>query len=136
MRSLSLLLIVLATALGSCTGTPAKEQPALVLVPISDFKSVAGKWEGMAKKGPDMQDEAWIILTIQENGTFTFSGVRETGLLAGAAALTLQDGRLASHTERRNAVFTLYEKNGHPVLVAEATGKDGQWRQAELTRAK
>src|SRR5262245_3986569 len=114
----------------------AKEQPEPVLVPISDFKSVAGKWEGMIKKATDMQDDLWVILTIQEDGTFTFSGVRETGLLAGAATLTLQDGRLAADTGRRSAVFTLYERDGHPLLVLEAIGKDGQSRRAELTRAK
>jgi hypothetical protein len=43
---------------------------------------------------------------------------------------------LVSHTERRSAIFTPYEKDGHPVLAGEATGKDGQWRRAELTRAK
>jgi hypothetical protein len=49
-----------------------RPHPGLTIVPISSFNQLSGKWEGLSKRVPDMQDDAWVILIIGENGHFNF----------------------------------------------------------------
>src|SRR5437899_12108148 len=57
-----------------------QSQPASKIVPISGFNQVAGNWEGLSKRVPDMRDHAWVILIISEKGRFHFASNRATEL--------------------------------------------------------
>ena len=60
-----------------------QSQPAHGSFRFSGFDTVAGKWEGLSKRVPDMRDHAWVILIISENGHFHFASNRATGLFLG-----------------------------------------------------
>lgn len=122
---------IMAISLG-CGALQAR--PDTPLVPISSFEQVAGTWEGMSKRLPDMRDAAWVILIISEKGLFKFASNRETELLLGTGTLTILEGRVFAKTGTGTATFTLHDKVGHLVLVVEASLNDGLHYYLEMTR--
>ena len=110
-----------------------QSQPASKIVPISGFDQVAGNWEGLSKRVPDMQDHAWVILVIRENAHFHFASNRATGLLLGTGTLHIHDGEVFGKTGNGSATFTLHDKAGKSVLVVEAALNDGNHYYLEMT---
>jgi hypothetical protein len=110
-----------------------QSQPASRIVPISGFDTVAGKWEGLSKRVPDMRDHAWVILIISEKGFFHFASNRATGLLLGTGTLAIRDGTVFGKTDSGTGTFTLHDKAGKPVLVVEAVLNDGNHYYLEMT---
>jgi len=110
-----------------------QSQPASKIVPISGFDQVAGKWEGLSKRVPEMRDHAWVILIISENGRFHFASNRATELLLGTGTLAIQDGKVFGKTGSGTGMFTLHDKAGKPVLVVEAALDDGHHYYLEMT---
>ncbi len=108
-------------------------QSASRIVPISEFNQVAGKWEGLSKRVPDMRDHAWVILIIGEKGYFNFVSNRATGLLLGTGNLTILDGKVFGKTSVGTGTFTLHDKAGNPVLVGEVVLNDGYHYYLEMT---
>jgi hypothetical protein len=143
--SLFLTLVWLTTAFLGCMKIQPEEQPPSTVVQISDVKTVAGKWEGMLKETPSppplRYGGDWVTLTIHENGefgngTFEFAGYRTIGVFMGSGSLMLENGKLKSESEKGHATYTLYDRNGKPILAVEARDKKGIRYHAELTRAK
>lgn len=110
-----------------------QSQPASRIVPIFGFDQVAGKWEGLSKRVPDMRDHAWVILIISEKGYFHFASNRATGLLLGTGTLHIHDGEVFGKTGTGSGTFTLHDKAGKPVLVVEAALNDGNHYYLEMT---
>ncbi len=106
------------------------------IVPISTFKQVAGKWEGLSKRMPDMRDHAQVIVIISENGHFKFASDRGTGLLLGTGTLTILNGQVIGKTGSGTGTFTLHDKGGNSVLVLEAALTDGNHYYLEMTPIK
>jgi hypothetical protein len=131
-----LLVIVawLATTVFGCE--TLQSHPGLTIVPISSFDQLAGKWEGLSKRVPDMRDDAWVILIIGENGHFNFVSNRATGYLLGTGALMILDGRAHGKTGSGTGTVTLHDKAGSPVLVVEVSLNDGHHYYIEMTRLK
>jgi hypothetical protein len=113
-----------------------QSHPGLTIVPISSFDQLAGKWEGLSKRVPDMQDDAQVILIIGENGHFNFVSNRATGYLLGTGALTILDGRAHGKTGSGTGTVTLHDKAGSPVLVVEVSLNDGHHYYIEMTRLR
>ena len=113
-----------------------QSQPTSKIVPISGFDQVAGKWEGLSKRVPDMRDHARVILIISEKGFFHFASNRATGLLLGTGTLHIHDGEVFGKTGNGSATFTLHDKAGKPVLVVEAVLNDGNHYYLEMTSIK
>ena len=113
-----------------------QSQPASKIVPISGFDQVAGNWEGLSKRVPDMRDHAWVILVIRENGHFHFASNRAKELLLGTGTLHIHDGEVFGKTGNGSATFTLHDKAGKPVLVVEAVLNDGNHYYLEMTSIK
>src|SRR5438445_13016803 len=113
-----------------------QSQPASKIVPISGFDQVAGNWEGLSKRVPDMRDHAWVILIISEKGFFHFASNRATGLLLGTGTLHIHDGEVFGKSGTGSGTFTLHDKAGKPVLVVEAALNDGNHYYLELTPIK
>jgi hypothetical protein len=113
-----------------------QSQPASKIIPISGFDQVAGKWEGLSKRVPDMRDHAWVILIISEKGFFHFASNRATGLLLGTGTLHIHDGEVFGKTGNGSATFTLHDKAGKRVLVVEAVLNDGNHYYLEMTPIK
>jgi hypothetical protein len=113
-----------------------QSQPASRVIPISTFEQVAGKWEGLSKRMPDMRDHAQVIVIITEKGHVNFVSDRGTGLLLGTGALTILDGKMFGKTGSGTGTFTLHDKAGNFVLVLEAALNDGNHYYLEMTSMK
>jgi hypothetical protein len=109
--------------------------PGSGVVPISSFDTVAGKWEGLSKHVPDMHKHAWVMLNVEDNGTFTVVSNEGRAVLLGAGNLTLIDGQLFGKTSRGRGTFTLHDRSGKGVLVVQVALNDGNHYYVELTRA-
>jgi hypothetical protein len=110
-----------------------QSQPGSKIVPISGFDTVAGKWEGLSKRVPEMRDHAQVILIISENGHFHFASNQATGLLLGTGTLYIHDGEAFGKTGSGTGTFTLHDKAGKRVLVLEAVLNDGNHYYLEMT---
>jgi hypothetical protein len=136
-----LILVLLATSLGACTGQhsttsrPETGPMPSTAVGIADFKTVAGVWEGLllGMSGPQTPRD-WVMMRIGEDGSYEFASFREVGVFQGSGALQLSDGRLLLEGPRGGrASFTLYAENGHRMLRADAVANDGRRLTADLT---
>jgi hypothetical protein len=134
----SLLLTIAGVTAGliGCREHQPRRQPSMAPVPISDMKQVAGKWEGVSKRVPDMRDDSEVLLIIDDNGTFEFVGSRMTDMIVGAGRLMLRDGKLVGTTARLSATLTLHDREGTSVLIVEATHNDGSRYYGKLTPEK
>ena len=110
-----------------------QSQPASRIVPISDFDTVAGKWEGLSKRMPDMRDHAQVLVIINENGHFHFVSDRKTGFLLGTGTLHIHDGKVFGKSGSGTGTFTLHDRAGKRILVLEAALNDGYHYYLEMT---
>ena len=124
------LLVVVVLALAGCAtkGVTAGMQ----VVPITDFKMVAGKWHGPVTGISSKRDD-WVEVTITPEGRFDFGSARTIGVFSGGGNLTLADGKMQGKGERGSIVYTLYQDGGRRVLKGDATLSDGRQVDATLT---
>ena len=129
-KSHVLVLVVAVLALAGCAakGSTAGMQP----VPITDFKTVAGKWHGPVT-GISAKRDDWVEVTITPEGRFDFGSARTIGVFSGGGALTLADGKMQGRGERGSIVYTLYQSGDRRVLKGDATLSDGRQVDATLT---
>ena len=132
--SLKMATIVIAVNLVvACSSTAPTRQwePA----PATDFKSVAGTWEGLLIRNPRTQD--WMTLVISDTGAFEFRSYRMIGVFAGTGKLTLTDGKLSAKSEN-GGQMTLqpYVDRGSSdrMLKVDARDSGGFTYSAELKR--
>lgn len=109
--------------------------PGSTIVPISSFDKVAGKWEGLSKHVPDMKKHAWVVLNVEDNGTFTFVSNEGKKILLGAGTLTPIKGHLFGKTYKGSGTFTFHNRSGKEILVVDVALNDGNHYYLELTRA-
>src|SRR5215468_750582 len=90
-RALAVLpLWCIALALGACASSPP--EPTAIPVPITDFKMVAGRWQGSVSglAGPRNEGDS-VQVTIGEDGTYDFGIYRTIGVFGGKGQFTLQE---------------------------------------------
>lgn len=132
-----LVLVLVATVLAACAGTGAGPTDGLAPVPITDFKMVAGKWEGVVSGLSAKRDDGdWAEMTISPDGTYDFGIYRTIGVFGGRGTFTLSDGKLQMRGDRGSATYALYQGGGKRVLQAQATLSDGRPLTAKLTPEK
>ena len=71
MKALMIFTLALCAAVVFGCGTMHTRSESKI-VPITTFTQVAGKWEGLSKRMPDMRDHAQVLMIINENGHFNF----------------------------------------------------------------
>jgi len=131
-----LVLVLVATVLAACA-TGAGPTDGLAPVPITDFKMVAGKWEGLVSGLSAKRDDGdWAEMTISPDGTYDFGIYRTIGVFGGRGTFTLSDGKLQMRGDRGSATYALYQGGGKRVLQAQATLSDGRPLTAKLTPEK
>ncbi len=129
-----LVLVLVATLLAACAGTGTGPTEALAPVPITDFRMVAGKWEGTVSGLSAKRDDGdWAEMTISPDGTYDFGIYRTIGVFGGRGTFTLSDGKLQMRGERGSATYALYQGGGKRVLQVQATLSDGRPLTAKLT---
>ena len=117
-----------------CGSSQARSSPTIV--PMSTFQQIAGKWEGLSTRVPDMRDHAQVIVSINEKGHCNFVSDRGTGLLLGTGTLTILDGHVVGTSGSGTSTCTLHDKAGRSVLVVEAALNDGNHYYLEMTPMK
>jgi hypothetical protein len=96
-------------------------QPAAV----SDFKSVAGKWEGLLIRTPRTRQDDWVTLVITDTGTYEFVSYRLIGEFTGKGKLVLTDGKLSAQSEKGGQMaLQLYVDPGSSARMLKAAAKD------------
>ncbi len=121
---------------GAGCATPSTPAAALSTVPITDFKSVAGKWGGLVRGLPprgSSRDEDYVDVEIRPDGTYDFGIFRTVGVFGGTGKLTLEDGRMLLKGERGSATLVLLEGNGRRVLRTNAVMTNGLRLSSDLT---
>lgn len=130
----ALVLVVALTEAGCARPTPPT--PAMSTVPITDFRSVAGKWGGLVRGLPprgSSRDEDFVDVEIRPDGTYDFGIFRTVGVFGGTGKLTIEDGRLMLKTERGSSTLVLLEGNGRRILRANAVMANGLRLSSDLT---
>jgi len=133
MKALRLLILGwLATTIFGCSAPQIP--PGSPFVPITTLEQIVGKWEGLSKRIPDMQNHAQVLLTISETGRFNFVSDRGKDLLLGTGMLTISDGRAFGKSGRGSGTIALYGRAGRPVIVLIAALNDGNHYYVEMAR--
>ena len=127
------LLLIAALAFG-CERMHTRSESKIV--PIITLKQVAGQWEGLSRRLPDMRAHAQLVVTINERGHFNFISDQRSGLLLGTGTLTIVNGQATGTTGSGSGILTLHEKGGASVLVLEAALNDGNHYYVEMTHMK
>jgi hypothetical protein len=130
--AVSLFALVVAAACASTA--PAPTTP----VPITDFRTVAGRWGGVVVglPGPRSDEGDWINVTISEDGSFDFGAYRTIGPFSGKGKLALSDGKLAGQGERGRVIFALIERGGRQYLRTDGTLTSGTSISGDLHRIR
>jgi hypothetical protein len=128
-----LLLALVATMLAACAGRGPTD--ALPPVPITDFKMVAGNWEGPVS-GISAQHDDWVELTITPDGKYDFGVYRTIGVFGGTGTLKLSGGTVQLFGERGSATYTLYQSGAKRILQVQAVLSDGRQLSATLSPKK
>ena len=127
------LMYLTSVLLGYAASPSRPPLSSLQMTPITDFKSVAGEWEGLLK-GLSHRDD-FVQVTIDEDGSYEFASYRTTGVFSGSGKLTLSDGRLAAIGKRGTTTWTLYTGGDERRLKVNAVDENRDV-SADLSPAK
>ena len=137
-RSLKILIIVIAVNLMiACSSTTPTETRQWQPAPVTDFKSVAGKWEGLLIRNPREREDDWLTLIIGDTGTVEFVSYRTIGVFSGKGMLVLTDGKLSAKSEKGGQMtLQLYVDPGsnERMLKVDARDSGGFTYNADLKR--
>ena len=115
-----------ASLIGCASGGP------LTPVVVSDVKSVAGTWKGVIYQSSYQPD--YIILTIQEDGSYQFTSRQALGASRGKGTMVISGGRLIIQGEKGRGVATvLRSPNGDLFMDVQATLSDNSILTAKLS---
>jgi hypothetical protein len=132
-----MVVIIAVQVIAACSSTDPKETRRWQPATVADFKSVAGKWEGLLVRNPRTRDDDWVTVVISETGTYEFASYREIGVFAGKGKLVLTDGKLSAKSEKGGQMtLQLLADSGSPerILRAEAKDSEGFHYWADLKR--
>ena len=104
-----------------------------VSTPITDLQSIAGRWQGLLD-GPSGQQEDFIDVVFNPDGTYHGTGSRTIGVLDASGRAQVQNGRLQLTGEKgATGTGTLFDKDGRRTLIVEMTGPTGKQSSARLS---
>jgi hypothetical protein len=130
--------IVAVQAVVACSSMSPGEKRQWQPTSVTDFKAVAGKWEGLLVRNPRTRDDDWVTLVIGETGAYEFVSYRMTGVFAGKGKLVLTDGKLSAKSDKSGQMtLQLYADSESPerMLRTEAKDSEGFSYWADLKRA-
>ena len=127
------IITVMVVALAGCAGMTGPTVESVV-VPITSFDTVTGKWAGIIRRSPASRREDLVEMTVDGDGNYRFASSRTIGMLQGGGKLELKDGALSSASEHGSATCRLLEREGKLLLRVDAVDRDGHRYSGELTR--
>ena len=127
-RSLEIIaIIVVVHVIVACSLMAPSETRQLQPTAVTDFKSVAGKWQGLLVRNPRTRDDDWVTFVIGETGTYEFASYRMIGVFAGKGKLVLSDGKLSAKSEKGGQMtLQLYSDSGSSERMLRAIANDGE----------
>ena len=127
-RSLELVAVITAVHLmAACSSRAPREARQWQPAAATDFKSVAGKWEGLLIRIPRTRDDDWVTLVISDTGAYEFVSYRTIGAFAGKGKLLLTDGRLSATSEKGGQMtLQVYSDPGSSERMLRANAKDSE----------
>jgi hypothetical protein len=138
-RSLEMMAIIIAVhVVVACSATDPKDTRQWRPTTIADFKSVAGKWEGLLVRNPRTRDDDWVTFVISDAGAYEFASYRMIGVFAGKGKLVLTDGKLSAKSDKGGQMtLQLYGDSGSSerMLRVEARDSEGFHYWSDLKRA-
>lgn len=138
-RSLKLAAVITAVYLmAACSSTSSRAARQWQPTAATDFKCVAGRWEGLMIRTPRMRGDDWVILVISDTGAYEFVSYRTIGTFAGKGKLVLADGIFSATSEKgRRITLQLYADpgTGERMIRADAKDHEGFTYSADLKRA-
>jgi hypothetical protein len=108
----------LAVSLGACATTDAP-----TFIAVSDVKSLAGKWAGLAV-GPGSNQQDYIEMTIREDGSYDVLTRRTVGTLRGNGTIVIREGRIIMQGGKGRGVGSLMGERGERVMKVDVTFPD------------
>jgi hypothetical protein len=137
--SLEMMAIIIAVhVVVACSATDPKDTRQWRPTTIADFKSVAGKWQGLLVRNPRTRDDDWVTFVISDTGAYEFASYRMIGVFAGKGKLVLTDGKLSAKSDKGGQMtLQLYADSGSSerMLRAIANDSEGFHYWADLKRA-
>ena len=136
-RSMAVAIITAIHLMVACSSMAPTETRQWQPTAATDFKSVAGKWEGLMIRNPRTRDDDWVTLIVGDTGTYEFVSYRLIGVFAGKGKLVLTDGKLSAKSEKGGQMtLQLYEDPGSSerMLKADAKDSEGFTYSADLKR--
>jgi hypothetical protein len=137
-RSLKIVVVIAAVHLMvACSSTDSRETRQWQPTAATDFKSVAGKWEGLLIRDPRTRDDDWVTLVIGDTGAYEFVSYRLIGEFTGKGKLVLSDGKLRAKSEKGGQMtLQLYvdPASSERMLRADAKDSGGFTYTADLKR--
>src|SRR5262245_14954939 len=124
-----LCLVVIASVIGGCAGS---DMGSMTPTPITDFKQVAGNWQGPVT-GISQRSDDWVEVTITPDGKYDFGIYRTIGVFGGTGTFTLKDGKLELRGERGTATFTLYQGGSSRAMQVVGVLSDNRQITAKLS---
>lgn len=127
-KTLKALAIITAVHLMvACSSMAPTETRQWQPTPATDFKSVAGKWEGLMIRNPRTRDDDWVTFMIGDTGTYEFVSYRLIGVFAGKGKLVLADGKLSAKSEKGGQMtLQLFVDPGSSERMLKADAKDSE----------
>jgi hypothetical protein len=121
----------------ACSSMAPKETRQWQPTAVTDFKNVAGKWEGLLVRNPRTPDDDWVTLVIGDTGTYEFVSYRLIGVFGGKGKLVLSDGKLSARSEKGSQMtLQLYADpaSTERMLKVDAKDSEGYTYAGELKR--
>jgi len=121
----------------ACSSMAPKETRQWQPTAVTDFKNVAGKWEGLLVRNPRTPDDDWVTLVIGDTGTYEFVSYRLIGVFSGKGKLVLSDGKLSARSEKGSQMtLQLYldPASTERMLKVDAKDSEGYTYAGELKR--
>jgi hypothetical protein len=134
----TMVVIVAMQVVAACSFLAPKEMRQLQPASVTDFKSVAGKWQGLLVRNPRTRDDDWVTLMIGDAGTYEFASYRMIGVFAGKGKLGLADGKLSAKSDKGGEMMLqLYadSESSERILRIVAKDSEGFHYWADLKRA-
>jgi hypothetical protein len=134
-RTSFLAVALLSLLLSACTNLSRSGSPQWAEVSISDFNSIAGRWEGLLKRSPQthrMLGDDWVQVAIGHDGEYAFESYRPIGVFREQGKLTIENGKATARTDEGRVTFKVHEADGTRMLRAAGASNDGIEYSAEL----
>ena len=100
------LIVGIVASLAGCASTGSS-----TVVPVTDMKSLAGKWAGVAE-GPGSAQQDYVEMNIREDGTYDVTTSRTMGRFRGTGKITLSGGQLTLQGPDSKGVGSLMSGSG------------------------